>query len=56
MSTTDGDISRAGDLGYVYGKYRLSADGPIAGAYIRMWTRQAAGDWVLQLDAVVPIN
>jgi ketosteroid isomerase-like protein len=55
-STTDGEASRAGDLGFTYGKYEIGVTPPHSGAYIRMWARRSDGSWVLQVDAIVPVN
>lgn len=48
-----GDLSRAGDLGYTYGKAELKSEG--AGKaerfnYVHIWRRQPGGQWRLVLD------
>lgn len=54
------DISRSGDLAYVYGSYELK-DNPKAGAtiekgyYARVWKRMADGKWKLALDTMSPL-
>jgi ketosteroid isomerase-like protein len=45
-------VSRAGDLGYVFGTWRSSQPDSATGAWLRIWRRDAAGDWKLALDAV----
>ena len=68
MSATTGsaDASEAGDLGYSYGTYQLAgalvrgAGGedirraPEHGAYLRVWTRHAAGQWLVVADVAQP--
>jgi ketosteroid isomerase-like protein len=52
------DVSRSGDLGYVYGTYEFkAADGKSseAGNYLRIWKRQADGKWKVVLDLLSPI-
>jgi ketosteroid isomerase-like protein len=51
-----GDVSRAGDLGYTYGRYELAPQGKEAekGMYLRVWKRQAGGPWKLALDITNP--
>lgn len=53
FTTTAAEVSRAGDLGYVYGTYLPSGEAA-RGGYLRIWARTADGHWLLQLDAVVP--
>jgi ketosteroid isomerase-like protein len=53
FTTTAGETSAAGDLGYVYGTY-LPAGGSIRGGYLRVWARTADGRWLLEADAIVP--
>jgi ketosteroid isomerase-like protein len=52
------DVSRSGDLGYAYGTYEFkAADGKSseAGNYLRIWKRQAGGQWKVVLDLLNPI-
>lgn len=51
-----GDVSRAGDLGYTYGRYELTPEGQETekGMYLRVWKRQAGGPWKLALDITNP--
>lgn len=52
MSAATGaaDASEAGDLGYSYGTYELKGAAPESGAYLRVWTRNAAGTWFVVAD------
>ena len=45
-------VSRAGDLGYTYGRARAPDADPAAdpGAYLRIWRRDGEGGWRLALD------
>lgn len=45
-------VSRVGDLGFVFGTWSSPAHDSMAGAWLRIWRRDAAGDWKLALDAV----
>ncbi|HEY0377497.1 MAG TPA: nuclear transport factor 2 family protein [Pyrinomonadaceae bacterium] len=52
------DVSRSGDLGYAYGTYAFkAADGKSseAGNYLRIWKRQADGQWKVVLDLLDPL-
>ena len=44
------EISRGGDLGYVWGEYRLPSSGQARGHYLRIWRKNRAGKWQLALD------
>jgi ketosteroid isomerase-like protein len=53
------DVSRSGDLGYTYGKYRIaSKDAPSKnveiGNYYRIWKKQA-GKWLVVADLTNPV-
>lgn len=48
------DVSRAGDLGYSYGTYRLGDEGGEAGPYVRIWARDETGRWLLMADVAHP--
>jgi ketosteroid isomerase-like protein len=55
---TKADVSRSGDLGYIYGTYEFKAgDGKTSenGNYVRIWKRQAGGKWKVVLDLLNPI-
>jgi ketosteroid isomerase-like protein len=45
-------VSRAGDLGYTYGRARAPEADPAAdpGGYLRIWRRDGGGEWRLALD------
>lgn len=45
----NGDVSQAGDLGYVYGK---ASAGDKVGNYLRVWRRSAKHEWKLLLEVV----
>jgi len=51
-SAAGSDISTAGDLGFVFGTWRSSSADSANGAWLRIWRRNATGDWKLALDAV----
>jgi ketosteroid isomerase-like protein len=49
------ETSRAGDLGYTWGRY--TAQGPkttVSSYYVRVWTRKADGSWQLVSDVTTP--
>ena len=56
MSATAGaaDAAEAGDIGYSYGTYALKGDAVESGAYIRVWTRDGAGRWLVVADVTQP--
>ena len=56
MSATSGaaDAAEAGDIGYSYGTYALKGDAVESGAYIRVWTRDGAGRWLVVADVTQP--
>jgi len=49
-----GEAAKAGDLGYTYGKYEIAGAAPQTGAYVRVWTRDSTGRWLLEADVVAP--
>lgn len=54
-TTTGGDVSRSGDLGYTYGTYEV-ADGTSVterGSYLRIWKNEH-GAWRIVLDVANP--
>ena len=55
-STGAADAARSGDLGYSYGTYQLSGTKPESGAYVRVWTRDAAGKWFVVADVTQPVK
>lgn len=54
-----GSVSASGDMGYTYGAF-ITATGPAnasvnrRGDYVRVWRRNAAGEWRVVLDLVSP--
>jgi ketosteroid isomerase-like protein len=46
------ESARSGDLGYSYGKYQLRGEKPAT--YLRIWTRNAEGEWRVAADVFVP--
>jgi ketosteroid isomerase-like protein len=52
--STSGEASAAGDLGYTYGKYDVPSSPPQSGAYVRVWSRDAAGRWLVVADVTQP--
>ena len=53
-TSTAAEASAAGDLGYAYGKYDVKTPRTESGAYIRIWTRDAAGRWFVVADVTQP--
>ena len=53
-TTTAGESSASGDLGYSYGKYSMPSSPPQSGAYVRIWSRDAAGRWLVVADVSQP--
>jgi ketosteroid isomerase-like protein len=51
---TAGEASAAGDFGYTYGTYEMKPPGGEAGAYVRVWMRDAAGKWLIVADVTQP--
>ncbi|MEA2560697.1 MAG: hypothetical protein QOH06_2201 [Acidobacteriota bacterium] len=49
--------SRAGDLGYTYGTYEVTAAGMLRekGHYLRIWKKQGGDAWKLALDIANPL-
>jgi hypothetical protein len=55
--TKFGEASQSGDLGYTWGSYTVPKSGggePESGHYVRTWSRDSAGRWVLVLDVLQP--
>ena len=55
-STGAAEAARSGDLGYSYGTYQVSGARPERGAYVRVWTRDAAGKWFVVADVTQPVK
>lgn len=51
-------IADSGDLGYTYGTVSLPGAGPAGAAatgdYLKIWKKDAAGDWKIVVDVVAP--
>ena len=54
-TTTGGDVSRSGDLGYTYGTYEVTDAEKVTehGSYVRIWKKEA-GQWRIVLDVANP--
>jgi ketosteroid isomerase-like protein len=50
------EAAAAGDFGYTYGTFEITAPKPIAGAYLRLWNRDASGRWWLMVDVAQPFK
>ncbi len=48
-TTTTAESANSGDLGYSYGTYQTGAK---PGAYLRVWTRDATGRWLVVVDVL----
>ena len=55
-ASTSGEASASGDLGYTYGKFEVKKTPPESGAYVRIWSRDAAGRWLLVADVIQPVR
>jgi ketosteroid isomerase-like protein len=49
-----GEAAASGDFGYTYGTYTIAGATPQSGAYVRVWTRDAAGKWLVAADVAEP--
>jgi ketosteroid isomerase-like protein len=49
---TTAEASAAGDLGYSYGTYALKPAAPEPGAYLRVWTRDQMGKWLIAAEVI----
>ena len=49
-STAAADAARSGDFGYSYGVYDVKGTTPQHGAYVRVWQREASGQWLVVAD------
>jgi ketosteroid isomerase-like protein len=55
--TAFAEVAQSGDLGYTWGSYLLAKDGsekPESGHYVRVWSRDADGRWLMVLDVLQP--
>jgi ketosteroid isomerase-like protein len=57
-TATDGaaESAAAGDVGYTYGNFTISAPAPLAGVYVRLWSRDSNGRWWLMADVAQPFK
>ncbi|WP_112662092.1 YybH family protein [Microvirga flavescens] len=46
------EIAASGDLGYTFGRYKVSENGEVKshGVYVSIWKKQADGSWKFVLD------
>lgn len=51
---TAAEAASSGDLGYSYGTYEVQGAAAEKGAYLRVWTRDAGGDWFVVADVTQP--
>ena len=51
---TKGGISASGDLGYLWGEYRLGSAAHVTGDYLRIWRKDEKGGWKLVLELFHP--
>ncbi len=49
-----GESAESGELGFTYGIYERKGLPPQSGAYVRVWTRDAAGTWWMAADVTQP--
>ncbi len=49
-----GEVSRGGDLGYVWGEYMADKATEVSGYYLRIWRKDRSGEWKLALDLLHP--
>ena len=49
-----GEVSRGGDLGFVWGEYTAAPATEVSGYYMRIWRKDRAGEWKLALDLMHP--
>ena len=51
---TAADSAASGDFGYSYGTFEVTAPAAQAGGYLRLWNRDADGNWLLVVDVAQP--
>ena len=54
LTSTSAESSSAGDIGYSYGKYEMKTPAGGAGAYVRIWSRDATARWFVVADVTQP--
>ena len=50
------ESSASGDFGYTHGRFEVREPKAVAGAYLRLWNRDAAGRWWLTVDVAQPVK
>jgi len=53
-ASTSAEAAASADFGYSYGKYEVKGERPESGAYVRLWGRDASGQWRLIADVTQP--
>ena len=53
-TSTACEAAASGDLGYVYGTYEFGGAIQQHGAYVRIWSRAADGEWRIAADVTAP--
>ena len=51
---TAAESASSGDFGYSYGTFEVTAPTAQAGGYVRLWNRDAHGNWLLMVDIAQP--
>ncbi|HLP18351.1 MAG TPA: DUF4440 domain-containing protein [Bacteroidota bacterium] len=55
LTPFDADASKAGDLGYTYGSYKINPEvSKPSGYYVRIWRKNADGVWKLAVEKDAP--
>jgi ketosteroid isomerase-like protein len=52
--STSAEAAQSGEIGYSYGLYEVKGGTSENGAYLRIWTRDAAGTWFVVADVTQP--
>lgn len=50
------EAAKSGDFGYTHGRFEVTGDKPMKGAYVRLWQRDAGGKWWLVADVAQPFK
>jgi ketosteroid isomerase-like protein len=51
---TTAEAGASGDFGYSFGRFEIKARAALAGGYVRLWNRDADGNWLLMVDVAQP--
>jgi len=54
FGNSKGELSGSGDLGFLWGEYRIGAAIAVTGDYLRVWRKDEHGAWKLALDLLHP--